>query len=92
MFESFHRWLDKKLRIDGYEMRDGEIVTTGILTRRIPLAGIRSWQSFYIGGGTLSIRVEFADGRKLDYSDRYEQLLNILRGVAAEKELPFFTA
>ena len=92
MFESFHRWLDRKLRIDAYELRGDEIIATGLPRRRIRVPILRTWQSFYIGGGSPSICVEFEDGRKVDYSDRYEQLFHILREVAAEKELPFFTS
>jgi hypothetical protein len=92
MLESLHRWLDRKLRVDAYELRGDEIIATGLPPRRIRLPDLRTWQSFYIGGGSPSICVEFEDGRKVDYSDRYEQLYNILHEIAAKKELPFFTA
>ena len=88
MLESFHRWLDRKLRIDAYELHGEEILAIGLPRRRIRLPDLRTWQSFYIGGGSPSICVEFEDGRKVDYSDRYEQLYNILHEVAAKKELP----
>ena len=92
MFESFHRWLDRKLRVDAYELRGDEIVATGLPRRRIRLGDIRTWQSFYIGGGVPSICVEFTDGRKNDFSDRYEQLFEILHELARDRELPFWTA
>jgi hypothetical protein len=92
MFESFHRWIDRKLRIDAYELRGDEITAIGLPRRRIRVRDVRSWQSFYIGGGALSVCLEFEDGRKVDYSDRYEQLFHILHETAADKELPFFTA
>jgi hypothetical protein len=92
VFESFHRWLERKLRIDAYELRGNEVVATGLPRRRIRLPHLRTWQSFYIGGGSPSVCVEFADGRKVDYSDRYEHLYKILHEVAADRELPFWTA
>ena len=92
MFESFHHWLDRKLRVDAYELHGDEIVATGLPRRRIRLADIRSWRGFYIGGGVPSICVEFADGRSIDYSDKHEQLFHILHEIAADRELPFVTA
>ena len=92
MIKSFHRWLDYKLRVDGYELRGDEIFATGLPRRRIKMPTIRTWQSFYIGGSRPAICVEFADGRKTDFSDRYEQLYGILHDIAKDKELPFFTA
>ena len=91
MFESFHQWLDRKLRVDAYELRGDEAVSTGLPKRRIRFADIRTWQSYYIGGGVPSICVEFLDGRKIDYSDKHEQLFHILHGIAADRELPFVT-
>lgn len=90
MFEAFHRWVDRQLRVDAYELRGQEIVATGLPRRRVQLAEIRTWQSFYIGGGVPSICVEFSDGRRADFSDRYEQLYEILRERAKDRELPFF--
>jgi len=92
MFESFHRWLDRKLRVDAYELRGDEIVATGLPRRRFRLRDVRSWQSLYIGGGAPSVCVEFTDGRKADFSDRYEQLFRILHETARDRELEFFTA
>jgi hypothetical protein len=92
MFESFHRWLDRKLRIDAYELRGDEVIAAGLPRQRIRLPELRTWQSFYIGGGSPSVCVQFADGRKVDYSDRYEHLHTILHEVAADRELPFWTA
>lgn len=92
MFASFHRWLAQKLRVGAYELRGDEVIATGLLRQRIRLPELRTWQRFYIGGGSPSICVEFADGRKADYSDRNEHLYNILHEAAADRELPFWTA
>jgi hypothetical protein len=92
MLESFHRWLDRKLRVDAYVLRGEEIVATGLPRRRIRLADIKSWRSFYIGGGVPSICVEFVDGPSIDYSDKHEHLFHILHELATDKELPFVTA
>jgi hypothetical protein len=92
MFESFHRWLDRKLRVDAYSVRGDEIVATGLPRRRFRLGDVRTWQSFYIGGSAPSIAVVFSDGRKTDFSDRYEQLYDILHELAKDRELPFFAA
>ena len=92
MFESFHLWLDRKLRVDAYELRGDEIVATGLPRRCIRLRDVRTWQSFYIGGGVPSICVELTDGRRIDYSDKHEQLFQILHEIAKDRELEFFTA
>jgi hypothetical protein len=92
MFEAFHQWVDQKLRVDAYELRGDEIVATGLPRQRFRLGDIRTWQSVYIGGGVPSICVEFADGRKIDYSDKHEQLFHILHQAVADRELPFTTA
>jgi len=92
MFDSFHRWLDRKLRVDSYELRGNEIVSTGLPKRRIRIPDIRNWQSFYIGGGVPSVCVKFVDGRTIDYSDKHEYLFHILHEIAADRELPFVTA
>jgi hypothetical protein len=89
MFTSFHHWLDRKLHVDAYELRGDEIVSRGLPKRRIRLKDIRSWQSFYIGGGVPSICFHLVDGRIVDWSDKHEHLFEILHKFEAEKELPF---
>ena len=91
MFDSFHHWLDRKLRIDAYELRGDEIVSTGLPRRRIKHLDIRTWRSYYIGGGVPSIEIVFVDGRSADYTDKQEQLFEILHEIAADRELPFVT-
>lgn len=92
MFAAFHKWVDRKLRVDAYEMRGDEVVATGLPRRRIRIGDVRTWQSFYIGGGVPSICVEFADGQKIVYRDKYERLFHILHETAADRELPFTTS
>lgn len=90
MFDSLNKWFDKKMRVDAYELRGDEIVAPGFPKRRIKLRDVRTWQSFYIGGGVPSVCVEFADGGKIGYSDKYEHLFRILHEIAEDRELPFF--
>ena len=92
MFDSFHYWLDRKLGVDAYELHGEEIVSRGFPRQRIRFQDIRTWQGFYIGGGVPSICIQFADGRKVDYSDKYEHLFHILHEIAADREQPFTSA
>ncbi len=91
MFNSFHRWLDRALRVDAYELRGEEIVSTGLPRRCIKPADIRAWRSYYIGGGVPSVEIAFADGQTVDYTDKQEHLFRILHEIAAARELPFWT-
>jgi hypothetical protein len=59
MFEAFHRWLDRRLRIDAYVLCGDEVVSTGLPKQRIRLADIRIWQSYYISSGVPSIASSF---------------------------------
>ena len=90
--EAFHIWLDRKLRVDAHELRDDKVVITGWPRRSFKLAEIRTWQGFYIGGGVPSIFVEFAGGRKTDFSDRFEQLFRIFQKTAPDKESEFIAS
>ncbi|MGA3268966.1 MAG: hypothetical protein ABSE16_19375 [Verrucomicrobiota bacterium] len=92
MFESFHLWLDRNLRVDAYELHGDEIVATGLPKRRIRLQDVRTWQPFYIGGGIPSICIEYSDGRRAEYSDKHEHLFRILHEIAKDRELAFVTA
>ena len=92
MFENFHRWLERTLRIDTYELCGDEIVSTGLPRRGICLQEIQSWRSYLIGGGVLSVEIQLTDGKQSDLSDRHEQIYHILRKQAPDKELPFVSA
>ena len=92
MFESLHEWISRTLQVDVYEVRGDQIVASGLPRRRIRISDIQTWQGFYVGGGVASICVEFSDGRRIDYSDRHEQLFQILHKAAADRECPFTTA
>jgi hypothetical protein len=92
MFSSFHRWLERKLRVDTYELRGDEIISTGLRQRRVRLQDIQSWRSYFIGGGVLSVEVQLANGERVDFSDRHEQAYEILRRQAPDRELPFVSA
>jgi hypothetical protein len=91
MFNTFHRWLERKMRVDTYELRGKEIVSTGLIQRKICLNEIQNWRSFFIGGGVLSIEIKLTNGKREDFSDRHEQIYEILRLQAPERELPFVT-
>lgn len=90
--EAFHIWLDRKLRVDAYQLRDDKVVTASWPRRSVKLAEIRTWQGIYIGGGVPSICVEFAGGRKTDFSDRFEQLFRIFQKTAPDKESEFLAS
>ncbi len=92
MFDLLHHWLDRKLRIDAYELRGDEIVSTRLPKRRINARDIRKWRSYYIGGGVPSVEITFIDGRTADYTDKQEHLFQILHEIARDRELPFVTA
>lgn len=92
MFSSFHRWLERKLRVDTYELRGDEIVATGLLRQRVRLQDIQSWRSYFIGGGVLSVEIQLKDGKLADFSDRHEQVYEILRRQAPDRELLFVSA
>ena len=94
MFESFHRWLDRKLGVDAYELRGDEIVHKHFVQRfspwlRIPCRDISTWREWCVGGMGCGVEIKFADGRFLPCGDRFGQLAQILRQVAPTKELPF---
>jgi hypothetical protein len=89
MLNSFHRWLERMLRIDTYELRGDEIVSTGFIRQHIHLQEIQSWRSCFDGIGSLLVEIQLKNGKCLDFTDRHEQAHAILRREAAEKELPF---
>jgi hypothetical protein len=92
MFNRFHRWLERKLRVDTYELRGDEIVSTGILRQRVRLQEIQSWRSYFVGGGVLSVEIQLTNGKREDFSDRHEQVYEILHRQAPDRELPFVSA
>jgi hypothetical protein len=89
MFSSFHRWLERKLRVGTYELRGDEIVSTGLRQRRVRLPEIQSWRSYFIGGGVLSVEIHLRSGKREYFSDRHEQVYEILRRQTPDTELPF---
>lgn len=89
MLNRFHRWLERKLRVDTYELRGDEIVSTGLFRRRFRLQDVQKWRSYLIGGGVLSVEIHFKSGKLTDFSDRHEQVYGILRQQAPERELAF---
>jgi hypothetical protein len=92
MFDELNNWLDRKLRVDTYELRGEEVVATGMPKHRILLKDIRTWQGFYIVGGIPFISVEFSDGHKADFNDKYEQLFEVLNLAVKDRALPCFNA
>jgi hypothetical protein len=94
MLDSFHRWIDRKLGVDAYELRGDEIVSRHLLLRFSPWLHFRwqdivSWQESCVGGWGCSIVIKLGSGRCLPLGDRYGQLTEILKRVAPTKELPF---
>jgi hypothetical protein len=87
----FERWLDHKLKNHVFKLQDGVIVS-GRGRRpdqRIAVRDIRAWQEIYIGGGIPFICIQLLDGRTIDWDDKYEHLLHILREIAPDREQPF---
>jgi hypothetical protein len=94
MFESFHRWVERKLGVDAYELRGDEIVCKHFIQRFSPWWHIRcqdisTWREWCVGGMGGGVEIKFMDGRFLPCGDRFGQLVQILRQVAPTKELPF---
>jgi len=94
MFDSFHRWIDRKLGVDAYELRGDEIACKQFIQRfspwwRIRCQDISTWREYCVGGMGCGVEVKFMDGRFLPCGDRFGQLAQILRQVAPTKELPF---
>jgi hypothetical protein len=94
MFESFHRWLDRKLGVDAYELRGDEIVWKHFMGRFARWSPIRSrdivsWQESCVGGMGFSVDIKLQSGRYLPLGDRRGELVEILKRVAPTKQLPF---
>jgi hypothetical protein len=82
------RWLRRKLKVGTYELRAGEIIA-GRGRRpqsRIRVEDIRDWQ---IGPEMLFdiVTIKLADGRVLTWLVEFDDLIAILRSVAADREL-----
>lgn len=89
--QRMERWLNRKLKNYSFELKD-RVIISGKGKRpnqRIAVRDIRAWQEIWIGGGVPFICIELVDGRTVDWEDKYGTLLDILRGVAEEKERPF---
>jgi hypothetical protein len=87
----FGLWLDRKIKRDVYVLQEGEIISSGFAfhQQRIAVQDIRTWQEIYIGGGVPFVCIRLANGKALDWTDRYEHLFRILREIAPEEELPY---
>jgi hypothetical protein len=81
-------WLDQILKNDVYEVQGADIVCcTGWRSRRrLSISAIRAWQVHPEMGFDI-VMIETEDGRQIRWIDRYDDLIAILRRVAASKEV-----
>jgi hypothetical protein len=89
----FRVWLARRLKIGVYELRENEIVS-GRGRRpqdRVRVDDIKTWR---IRGEMVVdiIVIELIDGRVLNWLDEYDDLIAILRAVAADRERPWTLA
>lgn len=84
------RWIERKvLKIDVYELRGDEVVPARPRDPRFKVQDVSSWQQVFVCLGVPVIVIALTDGRKLELSDKHEDLRSILQGVVASKELPW---
>jgi hypothetical protein len=83
----FRTWLDHKLKNDVYELCDSEIVR-GRGSRpedRLQVADVTGWQ-IHPEMGFDVVEITLADGRRVVWFDKYDELTGILRRVAPSRE------
>lgn len=84
------RWFEHTIfKIDVYKLQGDEVVP---YRRRMPsfkVKDVDTWQQVFICFGVPLIVINFADGRKLELSDKSEDLLHILQQAIPQKELPW---
>ena len=84
------RWIERNIfKIDVYELRDDEVVPARPREPHFKVQDVSSWQQVFICLGVPVIIIRLNDGRRLELSDKHEDLRHILQGVAAERELPW---
>ena len=88
MLHRLQAWVDHRLRIGVYGLRGNELLACRGRRNpeRLAVEAIRKWQ---IAGemGFDIVVIELADGRVVNWIDRYDDLIGILRQVAADREL-----
>ena len=87
LLQRFERWLDHKLKSGVYELQGSELVS-GRGRRpedRLAIADVRSWQVFPEMGFDI-VEIVLAGGQRVRWIDTYDDLINILRRVAADRE------
>ena len=84
------RWVDHNVfKIDVYELRGDEVFPARPRDPRFKVQEVSSWQQVFACLGVPVIVIFLADGRRLELSDKHEDLRTILQEVAASKELPW---
>ena len=84
------RWFESEVfKFDYYELRGDEVVSVRRPKHRFKTQDVRTWQQIILCFGVAVIAIEFADGKKVRLSDKYERLLRILQRAAPGKELPW---
>ncbi|MDD5707072.1 MAG: hypothetical protein PHR35_14205 [Kiritimatiellae bacterium] len=84
------RWFERNVfRIDIYELRGDEIIPARPREIRFRVEEISSWQQVFLSLGVPIIVIKFNDGRRVELSDKHEDLRRILQDVATGRELPW---
>jgi len=82
------RWIDQKILHEVYTLRAKTIVLGPPNKPKdtIALDDVRSWKVIWIMSIDV-VRFQFADGTTKEWTDKYNDLLDILREQAPEREL-----
>ena len=88
LLHTFWTWLDHKLKNDVYELCGSEIIRGRGLSSdsRLQVADVRAWQIFPEMGFDV-VEITLADGRRVRWFDKYDDLTDILRRVAPSSEM-----
>jgi hypothetical protein len=86
----FTKWLAHTLKVGVYELRGGEIISCRGWRPEVRFEArtIVAWR-VYAEMGFDIIAIELADGSMLNWIDKYNDLIGILRKIASDRELPW---
>ncbi len=86
---AFTKWLEHTLKIGIHELRGGEVISWQGWRRelRFEARTIVAWQVHAEMGFDI-VAIELEDGSTLNWIDKYNDLIHILRKVAGDRELP----
>jgi len=86
----FTKWLQHILKIGVYELRGGEIISWRGWRPEVRLEArtIVAWRVHAEMGFDI-VAIELEDGSILNWIDKYNDLINVLRKIASDRELPW---